>query len=458
MKKQSKNHNKNIHLFLFNAISLCMISVIMIFYFGNIQKNVYKKHMETYLKTAQNNSIIKTDGQIKITYELKALKATKTLQLLQTDQLPKLPTERAIETSNVKMTFVGDLMVHQDQLDNAYVKATKKYDFENEFKLVKPYLENSDFTIGNLETVFGGEEIGYTDYPRFNSPDSFAVALKNSGFDLLTTANNHSNDKDEAGILRTIKMLKYLEIDNFGTYSTKAERDNIYIKEINNIKFAFLSYTYGTNGIKVSEGKDYLVNIMSEKLIKSDIQRAKLLNPDFIIVMPHMGNEYELYPNDTFKNWINLMLTAGADIVIASHPHVIQPVEFIEIKDKSGETRNCFVAYSMANFVSSQRTMPREAGFMLNLYFEKTTDQKPVLKNVSYIPTWVKFTNEKGGRDIVVTSVIDTIKKIDEGKNVDLRQKDINRVRSVYKETTNIISGTDVSISDIKDEIYLEIH
>lgn len=419
MKKQK--NMKYIALFLSATTFLC--SIIIIICFGNNIKD--------------NNKLVNSKEQI-INTKNKSI-----VQLSETD---------IIETNTVKISFVGDLMVHQPQLDNSYMKETKLHDFEKVFEPIKPYLEKSDFTIGNLETVFGGSEIGYTDYPRFNSPDRFGLALKNAGFDLLTTANNHSNDKDEEGILRTINLLEYLEIDNVGTYSNQNKRDNIYIKQINNITFAFLSYTYGTNGIAVPKGKEYLINIMSEKLIKSDIEKAKLLNPDFIIVMPHMGNEYEDYPKDVFKKWVNFILNEGADVVIASHPHVLQPVEFIEMEN---EARNCFVAYSMANFISSQRTKPRESGLILNLSFEKTTNEKPFLKSVSYVPTWVKFVNKAGIAQIQVIPVIETIKNYNAGTLVDLRQKDINRVIEVYKETTNIISGNTVSISDVKDEIVI---
>ncbi len=352
---------------------------------------------------------------------------------------PPTPTPSPVHTA--KLLFVGDLMVHQPQMDAAFVKDSGDYDFDYCFSKVKPYLEDADLTIGNLETVLGGEKIGYSDFPMFNSPDQLGFALKRAGFDLLTTANNHCNDKKEAGLLRTLDVLDSLALGHFGTYRSQEERDTIFVQEVNNITFAFLSYTYGTNGLPLTAGKDYLANIMDEELIRADIARAKALNPDFVIVMPHMGNEYELTPAQTFKNWVSMMLNAGADVVIASHPHVVQPMAFMDVEVPEGGSRQAFVAYSMGNFVSSQRTQPREAGLMLNLYFEKVGNEKAIIKEASYMPTWVKFTTAAGGRDIIILPVTDTLRAMEAGENVDLRQKDKDRVRAVHKELGERLLG-----------------
>lgn len=364
---------------------------------------------------------------------------------------PKLP-----ETYNVKLTAVGDIMLHSYQLDNAYDKANGTYNFDHSFENISKYLTGSDITLGNLETVFGGKESGYTDFPMFNAPDEFAQAIKKAGFNLLTTANNHSNDRREAGVLRTIETLDALGIEHFGTYSSNESRDNIFIKEINNIKFAFLSYTYGTNGILVPEGKDYLINIISEDLIKEDIKKAKTLSPDFIIVTPHMGNEYELAPRQVFKDWAYLMLEYGADIVLASHPHVLQPVEYVTVTDKDGQTRDCFIAYSLANFISSQRTIPRDAGIIFNINFEKTEGREAVIKEISYIPTWVKFVDAKGRYDISVFSLYDILKPYQNGKSIDFRPKDINRLQTIHADDAKMFLQKEIPPEEIQNEYILE--
>ena len=207
---------------------------------------------------------------------------------------------------NAKIAVTGDIMVHSYQYNEAYDAETNTYDFMHNFTDVKKYFDSADYAIGNLETVFGGEDIGISDYPCFNTPDSFLDSLQFSGIDMVTTANNHCVDRGTDSLVRTIEKLDEYGFDHVGTYKSKEERDEIFIKDINGIKFAFLSYTYGTNGLPYKN--DWNVNIINEDLIRSDIAKAKELNPDFIVVLPHMGNEYELYPKDVFKNWVQEVL------------------------------------------------------------------------------------------------------------------------------------------------------
>ena len=358
------------------------------------------------------------------------------------------PTPPPVYTAT--LAAVGDIMLHSYQLDNAYNRQTGGYDFDYSFQYIKPYLTQTDMTVGNLETVFGGKETGYTDFPVFNAPDDFAYAIKNAGFNLLTTANNHSNDRREAGIRRTIETLDSLGIGHFGTYASQESRDTVCIREVNGIRFAFLSYTYGTNGITLTEGKDYLCNIISESAIKRDLEAAKALKPDFIIVMPHMGNEYELAPKQTFRDWAYLMLENGADLVLASHPHVLQPVEYVDITEADGTKREGFIAYSMGNFISSQRTLPRDAGVIFQIAFEKTEGQKGMIKEVAYMPTWVKFVNAAGSYDITVLTVYDALL----AHKQDLRPKDITRLQSVHSEAARTFLKHDIPLDEMQ-QIYV---
>jgi poly-gamma-glutamate synthesis protein (capsule biosynthesis protein) len=211
----------------------------------------------------------------------------------------------------------------------------------------------------------------------------------------------------------------------------------VYLKEINGIRFAVCVYTYGTNGIPLPKGKEYMVSLLEEGALRRDLAAAQALRPDFIIVLPHMGNEYETYPREVFKNWARLMFEAGADLVLASHPHVLQPAEWVEIPAEDGSVRRCFAAYSLGNFVSSQRTLPRDAGVILNLRFEKTAG-KAVLAEVSFIPTWVKFINSGGVYDIQVLPVDETLAALAAGADVGLRPKDAARLREVQREAREI--------------------
>ncbi len=357
-------------------------------------------------------------------------------------------TEPVIHTAKIAVT--GDLMVHSYQYNEAYNSETGKYDFSHNFQDVKKYFDKADYVMGNLETVFGGEEIGISDFPNFNTPDSFLDAVKDAGFDYVTTANNHCVDRGTDSLIRTIRKLDELGIDHTGTYSAKEWRDGIFTKNINGITFAILSYTYGTNGMPYAE--DYNVNIISEDLIRNDIAKAKSYNPDFIVVLPHMGNEYEEYPNDTFKNWVNIMFDAGADIILASHPHVLQPMEMRTLTKDDGSSRTGFVIYSLGNFISSQTTPPRNAGLILNLSFEKKGDEKAEITEVSYIPVWTQFRNAQGQNRFVVRSVYDMLTLPEDQIKATLRPQDVERLKEIHYQTTGIYSDTEIPLENIQDE------
>ena len=284
------------------------------------------------------------------------------------------------EASLVRLTFTGDIMLHRQQMG---------FDFNRTFSQVYSHLQSADLAIGNLETVFAGF---FSDFPLFSAPDEFGYALRDAGFDLLSTANNHSLDQGVEGLIGNLNFLEELGIGTFGTYRSREERDTILIREAGGIRFAFLSYTFGTNSQMIPGGRDYLINLLHADLIRADIARARE-QADFVIIMPHMGNEYELFVRQEFQDWAMLMLEAGADIVVAGHPHVVQPMGFVQITDtETNENRRGFIAYCLGNFVSSQSEPHTDTGVMLNLYFERN-GVTPALIDVSYIPIRVQFTN-----------------------------------------------------------------
>lgn len=361
-------------------------------------------------------------------------------------------TERkeGTEIKNAKLTFTGDIMCHDYQYKEAYNSSTGEYDFMHNFQDMKKYFESADLVIGNLETVFAGEEAGISNYPCFNSPDSFLYSLKDAGFDLLTTANNHCMDKKMAGALRTLDLLDDLDIAHVGTYRSQEERDNIYMREVNGIKIAFLSYTYGTNGISIPES--WLVNILDENLIKNDINKAKQLNPDFIVVMPHMGNEYEEYVRDVFKNWAHMMIEAGADIVVASHPHILQKMEMVNAKNDDGTDRTGYIMYSMGNFISSQTTPPRNASILLNIELEKIGKDDAHIKKISFIPIWTQFQNANWKNHFVVRSVYEMLTLPEDQLKSTVRSKDIPRLKNIHYETTKTLLNQDIPLENIQNE------
>ncbi|MDR1642847.1 MAG: CapA family protein [Clostridiales bacterium] len=349
-----------------------------------------------------------------------------------------------------KIVIVGDLMVHSPQMQAAYNKSSNSYDFTTAFAPVAAYIQSAELAVGNLETVLGGPEIGYSEYPRFNTPDAYAEALAGIGFDFFSTANNHSNDKGEAGILRTIKTLDSIGIKHTGTFASPEERDTISILEANTMRIALLSYTYGTNGLPLVKGHDYTVNLLDKALVEKDIKRAKEQNPDFIIVIPHMGVEYAEAPNAQTTDMVSFMLNAGADVVAASHPHVLQKAGF----QKASDGRTCFAAFSLGNFISSQRTIPRDTGVILTLYLEKVNDEKAEITRASIIPTWNEYINRLGAYDVRVMSIFDALNdRVDLSPGI--REKDLPRLITAHSHAMKILTGATVPTSEMKEEYFI---
>ncbi|MCK7520783.1 MAG: CapA family protein [Ignavibacteriales bacterium] len=213
-------------------------------------------------------------------------------------------------------------------------------------------------------------------YPQFNSPSDLADALKNAGFDLLTTSNNHSLDRGEIGIRKTIDELKNRGISYNGTFVSEADRDSIRIINIRGIVIAFLAYSYGTNGNPIPSGKSYLINMIDYDLIRKDIEKAKLLKPDLVLVHYHFGQEYQREPNQYQQEVVAKTIEMGADIIIGGHPHVLQPVKFIESSQSVFDS--VFVAYSLGNFISNQQWRYSDAGGVLTLSISKNIYDKSI--------------------------------------------------------------------------------
>lgn len=298
------------------------------------------------------------------------------------------------QTTKIRISAAGDIMFHQTQLTSGYDEATKTYDFKPVFEDVKPILSTSNLAIANLETTLGGPEKGYSGYPLFNSPDEVIDALKYAGIDIVATANNHSLDTGSDGLKRTVQKLNENGIDTVGTYAEKPD-SRILLKDIEGIKIAILAYTESTNGLGSNYPADQLnnmLNLMTKENILRDIEEAKHLEADFIIAFMHWGTEYMEEPNEKQVEYAKTMAEAGVDLILGSHPHVIQKAEIIETG--ASET---FVIYSMGNFISNQRKETlgpdkelTEDGIIVQIDIEKnhlTNETK--IANVEYVPTWV---------------------------------------------------------------------
>jgi len=324
----------------------------------------------------------------------------------------------------ITISVVGDLMCHSPQFEYAKVEKDS-FDFSPVYRNVKKYLESSDFTFGNLETVTAGKENGgYSGYPLFNSPASYISALKEVGFDLLVTANNHSLDRSEKGILKTINEIKLRNLNYVGTYTSQQDRDSIRIFDVKGIKIVILAYSYGTNGNPIPKGKNYLINLIDYNLIAKDIQSAKSNGAELVLVHFHFGEEYKREPVQFQKDVVNKTIELGADIIIGGHPHVLQPVNFYQTNNATLDSG--FVAYSMGNFFSNQQHRYKDAGMILTLSIKKDfVKNKFKISDVNYLPTWVLKGNTSNGREYVImpsTNTSDTTISLSESESIKMNQ------------------------------------
>ncbi|WP_413165443.1 CapA family protein [Capilliphycus salinus ALCB114379] len=304
--------------------------------------------------------------------------------------VPAEPPQPQPYTREAKLVAVGDIMMHGTQIKSGYNSSTKTYNYDSFFTEVKEIISQGDWAIGNLETTLAGPETGYTGYPLFNAPDTLADAIKNAGFNVLTTANNHSLDRREAGLLKTLENVKKRGLEPVGTAASAEEAEEILILEKNEISMAILAYTYGTNGIPIPEGKDYLVNLINEAEIIQDIQAAENLGVDVVTVALHFGSEYQRQPNEQQKKLVKNLVDAGADIILGSHPHVVQPYEIFERTDESGNNKKAVAIYSMGNFVSNQRGNYKDLGVIFKVNIKKSFPEETIeFTEIQAIPTWV---------------------------------------------------------------------
>lgn len=305
------------------------------------------------------------------------------------EHLEPLKDEEPVITS-ATIAGVGDMLISDSVISDAKQK-DGSYDFKPMFELAKPYISQADIAIGNQETILGGPELGFSGYPRFNSPYEVGDALLDTGFDILSIANNHTLDAGEKGVLNAINYYNSLDLFYTGAFQSEEDAASIRTIEKNGIVFSFLACSYGTNGLPVPAGKDYLINLIDVDKINEDIKAAKKLS-DVVVLSLHFGNEYELLPNETQKLLVNEFATTGADIIFGHHPHVLQPLEWIEREDGT----RAFVAYSLGNFLSGQVGIEREIGGIVQLEVEKTIIADKVsieLKDPRFLATFAYKNN-----------------------------------------------------------------
>lgn len=370
--------------------------------------------------------------------------------------------EKAKFDNAFRITFAGDLILLEDQVKLGYRDG--KYDFTDVFANAKPYISSADLAIGVFEGPMAGADKGYStsNYDDgkelyLNFPDEFGMAVKDAGFDLVTTANNHMLDKGEEGAKRTLDTLDKIGLDHTGTYRNQAEKDSSRVKtvEVKGIRFAILSYTLGSNYTKKSDLIDgqysYLSSVIFdsegerfEKLKASvieDFKAAKAQNPDLIIVLPHIGTQFKNEPDDMQKAWFKVFKENGADIILGDHPHVVEPVT---VEDYNG--RKVFTAYCPGNFANIYRENQGDTSMLIDCYIDPAT--KEVIGG-SVVPLYTYAPADRNYKAVPVWQIMN-----DPKVRAELTIDDMNRAVEAHRIVRNVVFGDALDITSITERYY----
>lgn len=303
-----------------------------------------------------------------------------------TEAQPVINTEIVEEPKDeLVLTMVGDNLIH-----GPIYRAAKKeghYDFSMLFQNVKDEIQESDLAIINQETILVSEPNRYSSYPTFGTPTDIGHAIVDAGFDVVAHATNHTNDKGVTGINDTLNFWKenYPEIAVLGIHQDELESDIKYVEK-NNIKIAFVNYTYGLNGLELPTSKKYMVDVLGNKEeIAKTLKEAKE-NSDILIPILHIGTEYVYNPSTYHKNYVEFFIDNGADVVLCAHPHVLEPYGMVTTKNNN----TALVYYSLGNFASNQHEMPRMLGGMAKIKLVKE-DEEVKIESYDLIPLVTHF-------------------------------------------------------------------
>ena len=298
------------------------------------------------------------------------------------------------DENSVTLCMVGDILLHTP-IEEISRDEEGTYDFTPIFSEMKDDITSYDLAVVNEEVIIGGEELGISGYPAFNAPYAIGDALVDAGFDIICHATNHVLDKGKNGLLNTCTFWdeNYPDITVIGINETPEDKERVDIIERNGIKIALLNYTYGTNGISQPSDMPYAVDLLDDNKVITDLDFAEE-NADFTVVFPHWGTEYRLTPDSSQEKWTKIFEEHGADLVIGTHPHVIEPIELIDDK--------MLVYYSLGNFVNwtsgtGEGVTNRMVGGIAKITISKTDSEPAKITDYGVKALVCHVTHEKGG-------------------------------------------------------------
>ena len=424
-RSRKKSHNKNN-----NTIkTLFIISIVIIVFLLTIIINnlLTKNNNSENVNLSDNNSSINNQ-----TNETNNIEENGT----------NSPEEQENQSPDItfSMAVTGDIMCHNTVYMDAYNSSKKEYDFSYIFKDIKYHIQTADIAIGNLETTFAGSKIGYSSYPTFNTPEILAKNLKKVGFDVVSTANNHSLDKGYNGLVSTLKHLDEADLSHTGTYASEEDSEKVLIKNVKGVKVAFLSFTYGTNGIPVPKGKEYCINLNDKKTMSKQLKLAKEQEPDIICVSLHWGNEYQTKQNSTQEDLADFLFENGADIILGNHSHVPQPMKKRTIELEDGTEKEGFVIYSLGNFLADQTYKYTRDSAILNLEITKIGETGKIsIDKATYTPIYIYKDRSKSKQRFKLLDIEKTIEAYEAGYDTSIGKTMYNTLKTELKNIKSII-------------------
>lgn len=362
-----------------------------------------------------------------------------------------------------RILFCGDLILLEDQVKRAF--DGKSYSFDDMFEFTREYISGADFSIGVFEGTLGGNkklysQSNYGDGKRLyiNFPDEFVDAVKNAGFDLVTTANNHVLDTGIDGAQRTCDVLKKKKLDFIGSYRNAEEKSSSRVKivEKSGIKMAILAYTYGANRFKAERLINeipYLTSVTVERDsvefnrvledIKKDFEIAKSYKPDLILVLPHWGKQFVDEPNDYQKLWREIFISLGADIVLGCHTHSVQP-----IKIETFDGRETYTLYSPGNYANIYREHNGDASLLAEIYIDRET--KKILGG-AIIPMWTCSTLAGNYRPLPIWKIL-----MDDNLQRMISTFELKRISDVLKHITRVVLDKELNENLIQERYFFD--
>lgn len=337
--------------------------------------------------------------------------------------------DKQTEQVSAELLFVGDAMTHQAQIDHALEEGNgTTYDFDDCFSLIAPAIVSADYAVCNLETPLGGGP-KYTGFPCFSAPDSYALALRDAGFDMFLTANNHSLDRLDRGVRRTINVLDNLMVDHVGTYYDAEQRKKQipFVKDINGIKIGFLNYTYGTNGLQAQNGAE--VALINKQKMADEIKQTRNAGAEIVCVCIHWGIEYVLLENAHQRDMAKFLVQQGVDLIIGGHPHVIQPMKIVR---NETENKDVLIVYSLGNFISNMKTNDTRGGALVRCRIVRGNDGIARLESVGYDTFFAAKPVGKGSNFMVIPSGLNHLIPLNQRAHWHIFNNAAHRIFNMY--------------------------